>query len=417
MKAEIIAPLNNSIYRYKNKNLGLGLNITLVFIYIILKMYRNSINTMVETTGGIWNLINLFFVLLGILCVFSLINRKYRFPACINTGIVYAAGSWFVAFFHLQNLSVNSIFTYLMIPYFILVIIVFYTYGIREITKINKQLFILFFYVISAFTLYLMLNRNIYSFINIYQSDAYFILCLFPFILLWRRGLKLYIPFSFLTAILIFAGKRNGAISIIVALIFYFLVEYKLGNRFGRFFKILKRLLLISVIAGAIYFYLSNRYSIDLMERIVSLPEDGGSSRDVIYSSIWFAIKESTLYEWLFGHGINGVITVFGRTSGAHNDFLEVFYNFGFFVLILFIAFYIVLIATAVRMIKDRYYGASAFAASVVISLFMSMFSNYAITFTHVTGMAAFWGIALAEWTLMKAKQSGKYMPQKGGFE
>ncbi|NLA73611.1 MAG: O-antigen ligase family protein [Clostridiales bacterium] len=228
--------------------------------------------------------------------------------------------------------------------------------------------------------------------------------------------MALYIPFGILTIILIFSGKRNGSIAIIFALFIYFIVEYKVGNKARQFSKILKNLLLVSFIVVAVYLYLSSHYSINLIERLMSLPEDGGSSRDVIYSSVWFAIKNSTMFEWLFGHGTRGIITVFGRNTGAHNDFLEIFYNFGFFSVVIFIVFYIVLISTAFKMIKDKYYGASAFAASIVISLFMSMFSNYVITFTHITSTACFWGIVLADWISIKQNRDIPHLSKGSGI-
>ena len=49
-------------------------------------------------------------------------------------------------------------------------------------------------------------------------------------------------------------------------------------------------------------------------------------------------------------------------------------------------------------MTKSGYPGAKATGAAIVISLLMSLFSNYFVTFTQITVTATFWGIVLADW-------------------
>ena len=49
-------------------------------------------------------------------------------------------------------------------------------------------------------------------------------------------------------------------------------------------------------------------------------------------------------------------------------------------------------------MIKSGYKGAGAVGAVIVISFFMSMFSNFYITFTQITLIGMFWGIVLQDW-------------------
>ncbi|NLA73357.1 MAG: hypothetical protein GX848_05950, partial [Clostridiales bacterium] len=69
MKLIMKDQINSNGYEYKGKNLWLSINITFVFLYIILKMYRNSINNTAEVTGGIWNVFNILFIVLGFLSI------------------------------------------------------------------------------------------------------------------------------------------------------------------------------------------------------------------------------------------------------------------------------------------------------------------------------------------------------------
>ena len=123
------------------------------------------------------------------------------------------------------------------------------------------------------------------------------------------------------------------------------------------------------------------------------------------------AIKESNLMDILFVHGLNGIQVVFGRKTGAHDDFLEIMYNYGIFAVVMFVNLYFKMITACVKMTKSGYPGAKAAGAAIVISLLMSFFSNYFVTFTHITMTATFWGIVVADWNQYQQNQStsGEY--------
>ena len=79
----------------------------------------------------------------------------------------------------------------------------------------------------------------------------------------------------------------------------------------------------------------------------------------------------------------------------AHNDFLEVMYNYGIIAFFCIVGFYLSMISQAVRMIRYRSHYAPAFAFSVVIGFTLGMFSYFLIFYTFVTGIVSFWGYTL----------------------
>lgn len=76
------------------------------------------------------------------------------------------------------------------------------------------------------------------------------------------------------------------------------------------------------------------------------IAEDGGSNRLFIYGQLWLAQKSSDLLHWIIGSGYNSVLLskictdgVLGENVSAHNDFLEVLYDYGIVGLLGYVSF------------------------------------------------------------------------------
>ncbi len=403
----------------KTKNKPLLFFLITMSAYMFLKIHRNSLDGDSTTQGGIWNVINILFVFSAVCIVFFGKLNFARLPGCIGFAYLYSGLALFFSIINFKAFSISTLFSLAMILYFPSVMFVFYICSLWGAGRSEKRFLMLSFYAVAFFCLYLMVLR-IQGQKEIYQSDMYFLLCLLPLVFLYRKESGLYIPLIIVSAVVILSAKRTAALGLVGAIFVFFLVQAFLQKNVKVFFKSFCRLLLVAFVLLLVYQYLASRYDITLLERLGNLEEDGGSGRDDIYRNLWKAIKEAPIIRWVIGYGDKAVLRVYGRTSAAHNDFLEIMYDYGIFPLLAIITFYVSMIKECLKMIGARFWGAPAFAAGLVISLFMSMFSNYMVTFTHIIGMAAFWGICLAEWkkyrsdgTLLREEQNGESNPRR----
>ena len=121
--------------------------------------------------------------------------------------------------------------------------------------------------------------------------------------------------------------KRGGIVALIASIFIYFLVyQYYYRKKKLKFFTIF---LSIVFFASLFFFYDYVEQVTDglISRRFKSITTDEGSGRLEIYSSVWGLICNSNFDEFLLGSGWQGVTSKLGRS--AHNDFLEVLYDFG----------------------------------------------------------------------------------------
>ena len=136
-----------------------------------------------------------------------------------------------------------------------------------------------------------------------------------------------------------------------------------------------------------------------------NITEDGGSNRLFIYGQLWMAQKKSGLLHWGIGSGYNSVllskICMDGAQGGyvsAHNDFLEVLYDYGIVGLVMYVSFFVFIIQKARKMKKNQYKYATPFTASILMVLFMSMTSHLVIYLNYYAVIFAFWALCLADY-------------------
>lgn len=368
------------------------------FLYTILKMYRNSMGGSNGSVGGVWNFLNISYVALAAILFMSCVKKSIPLPVIVKEGFVYSFYVAAVALLNPRELTINTIFSYAMIFYFVSVTFTFYYAMAKGFSRTEYIVYNIVYFVLAVFTLYLMYSRLAYNQKNVYQSDAYFLLCAMPLVLLLDKGSKMYIKLAPLVVCLMMAAKRTGFIGMAGGIFIYYLIDCVQKKKLEAFLKTLFKIAIVIGVFFIAYFYLEDKLGLTLLDRMETVTTDGGSGRDDIYTGVWQAIKESHLLDILFGHGLNGIQVVFGRKSGAHDDFLEIMYNYGVFALMLLIYLYIKMVTTCIKMTKSGYPGAKATGAAIVISLLMSLFSNYFVTFTQITVTATFWGIVLADW-------------------
>ena len=121
---------------------------------------------------------------------------------------------------------------------------------------------------------------------------------------------------------------KRGAI--IIALASYVIVLFRLFKESGKSFvnKKIVQLTVVLLFVG-LWYMLNNIYeSNDYLQGRMELTLEGGSSgRDLLYLQIWDAWLNSDLLHQMFGHG--PIATLSASIKYAHNDWLEILFDFG----------------------------------------------------------------------------------------
>lgn len=370
----------------------------LFMIFIITKVWRAFSGS--EEHGGIWNYIQVFYVLIGIVVFLKFINSIKREPALILLS-VYSMFALTISVLSVKNFNTTSLFELIKIPFAGAIAIVFYSYGYRKETLEDHKIMIKATFYISAAILCYQLGRymlagGIRSSGAGAVADVYYILGLLPFILAITEKKRQIIPIV-VTAVSIFISqKRAGFIALLGLIILYYLLgsgrEKRMRNTVGRV------LVLLLLLLGGYYLmiYMDSKFNLNLFLRMRMLETDGGSGRSVIWGYVSDGIKKSKTMHLIFGHGINGVKNLVG--THAHNDFLEIIYNYGIIALGLYVSFFFLQIKNAVRMIKEGYSHSAEFIASLFVSLCIAVFSYYVIDATYVICGCFTQVIFLADW-------------------
>lgn len=373
--------------------------IVLLSIFSIMRIYRNSLGYESDNVGGVWNVISVFFVLSAVLMSFRVIQRKFNFPLSIRIALCFSVLAQFNCIFFIDNLSVGFLYNFLMIPFFASALVVFFVSSQSFLSQkqifLSKLLFVAIF--LMAFLSVFMFRSGFLGFSMV--SNSYYALCILPFALFFteKKAYRIFI-YTLVGIVVIFAGKRTGLIAFVSFIMVVSLLESLMKNQLLDFLKTM----LFLIAAGATFYFLyvkfASIYDLQLFKRMSTIVEDGGSGRDVMYQQIWNAMKESNIINWIFGHGYGSAGGVLLKHDTAHNDFLEILYDYGLFAAALIIGFYIQLLREGFTMFRLRYKCAPLFIGGTIISILLSLFSTYLVSFAYVICGMAFLGMVLGDW-------------------
>ena len=257
------------------------------------------------------------------------------------------------------------------------------------------------FVVLAAFFLLnfdtkLLLDKE-YAAVN----ASYTIVYMLPFLLLNEK--RLFRIVAILLAILctLMSLKRGGMLSLGIGLALYFLVYSKVSS--GKLISFRGVFIAIIAVTAITYLVIYFNESMEglVFNRFASLEQDEGSGRGDIYKQVQRMISNSSLIGYIFGHGWGGVARDSSLGLSAHNDFLEIIYDFGFISFLLYLVFLVRLIARFFKMLKKNHPYAPAFSASLGIFLANSLVSHIFIYSWYMLMFTFFWGFVIRETNLI----------------
>ena len=381
----------------------------LLSAFLILKVLRGFVGAGAVSSmeqGGIWNVIQLVFVFLGIIILFSKETTYWKIPS-IKIYCVFMFYVWFLGLFpflYKGRFDIYALHRFFTIPYGVMVLLLFYYFGKRVL--INQYRIVLFvvFYIISI----VMINALRNYWIDILDesgavADVYYAIGLLPIIFANSTKRTQIIPFLTVCGLIMMSGKRAGFVILAAILIVYFLrnspdQKNKISNinLFG--------FALITIIVFVLITTLSTRYNLNMFTKLERLESDGGSGRLKRWQFISNdLLNNSSILQLLFGHGYGKTVSLVG--GHAHNDFLEFLYDYGLFAGIMYVMVFIGFFKESGKMFRHHYHYAREFLCSCIISLGMALFSFYAIDCTHITSSSVCLGLFLSDW--QKFKENG----------
>ncbi len=153
--------------------------------------------------------------------------------------------------------------------------------------------------------------------------------------------------FALILYVVILSAKRTALIVFCSSLIIYI---YAGVRKFGAFKINIKALFSVLIISLSLifvvqFFFLgSAKESLEsTIERMSNMDDDSNKERENIYTKVINEIENSSISSIVFGHGYNGVSRdLFGHP--AHNDYLEITYDYGLLSVFLYILIFISLL-------------------------------------------------------------------------
>lgn len=308
--------------------------------------------------------------------------------------VVYLLFGAFTADEHLHNL-IYTLTEVLWWPSVFILFTSLFKYNSDYYGWIKSFVYVMFFINTSLFLLEI--STRFSSNDALRTNTIFFILMLTPMVTLIRNTRNRFaLLFAILTCSVI-SGKRSAMIAIALVLMIEW-IRYMKNSTRHKFRTVVTTVFAVIFLAGAVY-AVESALGISFIERFQGIEEDGGSGRTEAFIQVSFRYSQLPLEDKLWGCGHNAVrIEDFvsldfskDEALSAHNDFLEVLYDYGLIGLILYLIFIFQIIALARYWKKvDREYYLSMLG-SLAVFFVMSMVSHLVIYPTYSAYLMIFW--------------------------
>lgn len=274
-------------------------------------------------------------------------------------------------------------------------------YSFEKTVNLSLGLWILF--VIIFLSGWTSIN-SVFNFNARGMNNIYYVLLALPFCQCseskWIRFVTIVI-----TGILCVISLKRGAILgfAVMTFLYYFLIIEKKG--------IYKAVTLISigVVVFLSYQYLDNQSGNYVSSRF-ELQNSGDDSREDIYLTIIDALQKSSIFDLIVGHGSSSVKDITEHELSAHNDFLEIIYDYGIIALVIWALFLLCVLREGFKKKKTKGSGGAILMSSLGLVFVLCMFSHFFIMSYSCIIMIC-WGAILSKYSYLPVvKQDKKHI-------
>ena len=291
----------------------------------------------------------------------------------------------------LSSMGVSSIFYVLFSP-----MVFLFGYIARNHTDKVEWIFVLGFMFLFGLAYFLNIINLSYLNVDIGEDTAisnlvYWPLCAIPFFFLIPRKWIQAVLLLLTIILVLLTGKRSATICIV--LIAFFFLFYTLK---GEKNKIWSSLIVLTTILLLYYLIANFFYGTfeGLVERMASMKSDQGTGRIPLYKDVFRVLGTNSFVDWFLGRGAGSIRTT-GHTN-AHNDALQMLFEFGIVGLFLYLCLLYGLIKRLflLKKINSRYYF--GYLASFIIFIVLGAVSNLVVFYSYFSFICIYWGMAEA---------------------
>ena len=330
----------------------------------------------------------LMFVFFFGICGFKT-GRNARMGTIVSLFLVYIL---FSALIH-PSIEGNKIMALLKSSYWCWVYMVAYSLFLyKNSNVVRRDLVIIIVTILFAISFNYSHVYRVFDFELIGDNAVFFPLMMFPWIACISNTTKRWMMVAILALCAITALKRSGIIIISVSTTILFYSDFIYQKRLN-----IKKIVAALLVLSCIFFVFQYKADsiTDVNQRFEMIQEDGGNGRDMIYEDVIQRYKNSDFISKIFGKGFDTVKgTNTNMSLSAHNDFLEVLYDFGAIGFIFYILIHFSLIKWTFRLFRARSQLAFPVLISYVCFIVMSMVSHLILYPTYFGLLVSFWAYA-----------------------
>lgn len=221
------------------------------------------------------------------------------------------------------------------------------------------------------------------------SNTIYFILLTLPW-LLYDQKTQRVILLLFVFVLLSFLSlKRSAMLSIIIICVFY-IISVLRSRRNRLFFVVISLFLLWGI--NEIYDVLDEKTGGKVTERVERDETDNSRGRLVIYQLTWDMLKNSSLEQIIYGHGHFAVKQDSFLEMSAHNDFLEVIYDYGALIFVLYLSLWLYVIRRCYLLFRNKSPMFYPYAVSFSLFLILSNISHLILYTSYFNHLVLLWG-------------------------
>lgn len=264
-----------------------------------------------------------------------------------------------------------------------------YLCGRSSINNVKSLSWVFWLIAVCAFFPFLETRINLFIRDVTQTNSIYFVFLALPWLLLFRAKIARLSILLLFTGLAVWSMKR----SVMLCAVFYWSAYFfiVLSGKGHKFLRIIFVVVLIG--AGIVgYSYGDEFFKGELSERVNREETDEGRNRLAIYSVTAAMIAASPTESLIFGHGHYGVRRDSILEISAHNDFLEIIYDYGLVIFVLYIGLWVYVVKRCIKLYRDNSEFFLPYAVSLSIFLVMSSVSHLVLYTSNFNYLVLFWG-------------------------
>ena len=319
-----------------------------------------------------------------------LLSPNHNYSSFVRFWMLWMFWMFFIiVLLRLNQPSKSAIWSALFSP-----MVFLFCYSARQSTYKTNNVFTWGFLILFGLAFYMNIKNLNVMMVDIGGETAvsnlvFWCLCAVPFFFLVSRKWMQMGLLMLAIIIVLLTAKRSATICIVLITAFYII-------HLTRTTQTSLRTYILIVLGVVVSYYVVSRYLygsfLGVLERMSTMRETQGTGRIPLYHDVINVLKTDDFIDWFLGRGI-GSIRMTNHTN-AHNDALQMVFEFGIVGLVLYIVMLCKVFKRVfvLRKMKSSYYF--GYLASLVILVVLGLVSNLVVFYSYFSFICAYWGLA-----------------------